>query len=312
MANEQLVIHHPKKILPFKVRHALAGLDFDEASENLLKYLSLFCSKIPTEAIYFLHAIPRQNLFNIFVDEDLASADHVKGIDRELVNQLKSIVSNNFSPTGKIKVKTEIVQGDPLQELLETADKIESDLVVIGQNTSQNRHGILGKNFARQIWGNALIVPDKSKMSLRRILVPVDFSTNSAEALRAAISISKNLEKKAAVSVLHNYQLPPNFSAYRYNHERVMEMLREDRESTLKAFINDHVAEEDRSLVKPFLLGGLRTSVGKSIQSFAEKRRYDLIVMGAKGHSKVALLLLGSVTEKVISLTKRTPVLIVR
>jgi nucleotide-binding universal stress UspA family protein len=45
---------------------------------------------------------------------------------------------------------------------------------------------------------------------------------------------------------------------------------------------------------------------------YAEKNKYDLIIMGSKGHSKLALLLMGSMTEKVVSQTESVPVLIVK
>lgn len=312
MSTESLQTINHNTIHPYRVRQGLIGLDFDETSQNLLRYLAMFSSKVPIEAVHFLHVVPKHNLFNVFEEEESDLLSQSVGIDKELINKLKLQVKTNFPVQEKMKIKVEVREGDPLEELLETADKIKSDMVIIGQNAERNHHGILGKNFARQIWNNALVVPSKVRMSLKNILVPVDFSPNSAEALRAAVAINKNLETPASISVLHNYQLPANFSAYRFNQEKVMEMLKEDRKNALDNFIQEHVPAEDSKSLKPILLGNNHFSVGQYIHAFAEKRKFDLIVMGAKGHSKVALLLLGSVTEKVISLTKHVPVLIIR
>ncbi len=299
-------------IHPLRIRQGLVGLDFDQTSEQLLKYLTLFSGKVPHEAVHFLHVVPRQNLFNLFDEEEPQSQGFYSGVDKELIHKLKLLVKTNFPTQEKVKVRVEVREGDPLEELLDTTDKIKSDLVVIGQNTERDHHGILGKNFARQIWSNALIVPDKVRLSLKKILVSVDFSPNSAEALRAAVALNKNLEKPASVTVLHSYRLPANYSAFRYNREKVLVMIKEDREKALDLFVKEHVPPEDRKHLKQVLIGESHQSIGQQIHSFAEKRRFDLIVMGAKGHSKVALLLLGSVTEKVISLVRRIPVFIVR
>ena len=48
------------------------------------------------------------------------------------------------------------------------------------------------------------------------------------------------------------------------------------------------------------------------IKEYAEENEVDFIVMGAKGHSKVELLLLGSVTEKLLSINNSIPTLIVK
>ena len=299
-------------IQPFQVRQALTGLDFDSTNEVLLKYINFLSGMVPFEAIHFLHVLPKYNLFNLYREEEVSTIENELLPDNDIISKLNLQINTFLTNRDRYKVKTQVREGDPLEELLETADKIKSDLVIIGQSTDRNHHGILAKNFARQVWSNALLVPDKARISLKKILVPVDFSPNSAEALRAAVALNKSLDKPASITVLHNYQLPANFSAYRFNQAKVLEMLEEDRENALKDFLQEHIPDEDRHLLKPVLLKHNHFSVGQHIESFAENHKFDLIVMGAKGHSKVALLLLGSVTEKVLALTKRVPVLIVR
>ena len=45
---------------------------------------------------------------------------------------------------------------------------------------------------------------------------------------------------------------------------------------------------------------------------YAYDKKADLIVMGAKGHSQVELLLMGSVTEKVLAVNESIPTLVVK
>ena len=147
---------------------------------------------------------------------------------------------------------------------------------------------------------------------MKKILVPVDFSINSAEAMRKAVAISKQLDEPAQITALHNYEPPANYSAYRFNQTKLLAMIKEDREKALQHFLEEHVPEADRHTIEPCLLQHQHQRIGSNISSFAEKYNFDLIVMGAKGHSRVALLLMGSVTEKVLSLTKKVPVLVVK
>ena len=51
--------------------------------------------------------------------------------------------------------------------------------------------------------------------------------------------------------------------------------------------------------------------VAQSIAKLAEEGKFDLVVMGARGHGDVANLVLGSVTTKVLALCS-VPVLLIR
>ncbi|MEK7257159.1 MAG: universal stress protein, partial [Bacteroidota bacterium] len=86
----------------------------------------------------------------------------------------------------------------------------------------------------------------------------------------------------------------------------------EDRQAAMDEFVKKCVPESLRSRLKISIEEKKAKKTGEEVMAFAKKGNHDLIVIGAKGHSKVALLLLGSVTERVLSLTKEVPVLIVK
>ena len=298
-------------IAPFRVKECVVGMDFNVSVEALLRYLNFFAAKIPVESVHFLHVLPVPNLFNLYGEENAITYDETQ-VNKEVVEKLQFQVSQTITSIEHSRFKIDVKEGNPLETLIETADANNADLVLIGHNVTQTHHGVLTKNFARQVRSNALMVPSKAKNSLKKILIPVDFSQNSAAALRTGIAINNQLEKPAKIGLVHTYHLPANFSAYRFNESKVMEMLEEDRENALHAFIEDHVPKDDRSRIDPILLKHNHYSIGHHIASFAENHKFDLIIMGAKGHSKVSLMLMGSVTEKVLSLTKKIPVLVVK
>jgi nucleotide-binding universal stress UspA family protein len=296
---------------PFRVRECLVGMDFNVSVEALMRYLDFFAGQIPVDSVHFLHVLPQPNLFNLYSEENPVSFNEVE-VNQEVIEKLRFQIDQSITTIEPSHFKIDVKEGDPLETLIETATELNADLVMIGHNVTQTHHGILTKNFARQVKSNALVVPSHAKYSLKKILIPVDFSENSAAALRTGIAINRQLAKPAKIGVLHTYHLPANFSAYRFNQYKVMEMLEEDRENAIQDFIGEHVPREDRSRTEPILLKHDHQSIGLHIASFAEKHKYDLIIMGAKGHSKVELLLMGSVTEKVLSLTRKVPVLVVK
>ncbi len=294
--------------MPFRVKQVLVGIGMDETDATMLKYLGYFNSIIAAKNMCFVHVIPYLELFE---NRKEPAKDYLAGenIVREVVRE----ICEDIEGKGKTKVKLEVLEGNPLEELMHQAEILHSDLVVIGKSTDENAHGILTKNFVRKVKGNALIVPAQSNPVLKNILVPFDFSSNAVKALRVAIALNKSHGENATITALNSYEMP-SLQAYllRRSEEELRDLLLRDRKDAFESFINTYIPAVDRAIVQTHIIEQRHSGTGEFIMDYANMSGADLIVMGAKGHSKVGLLLMGSVTEKVLSLTKNTPVLVVK
>lgn len=139
----------------------------------------------------------------------------------------------------------------------------------------------------------------------RTLLVPVDFSVRSLEALDFAVSIARKAD--ASIVLLHvidPIHAPGRFDARRLRSLRAEALRNAKRQLALLATrrVRPHVPVTQK------LLKGLVYSV---IVEAAAKARADLIVMGSEGHTGVSRFLIGSVTERVIR-HARCSVLMVR
>ncbi|MDZ4245590.1 MAG: universal stress protein [Dehalococcoidia bacterium] len=78
---------------------------------------------------------------------------------------------------------------------------------------------------------------------------------------------------------------------------------------------SNKILEDSRSkllaIEKPVYLISLKGSPWKMICDLAEKENFDLLVMGSRGRGRVAGLLMGSISEKVLHCST-SPVLIIR
>jgi nucleotide-binding universal stress UspA family protein len=138
-----------------------------------------------------------------------------------------------------------------------------------------------------------------------KLLVPVDGSENSLRALEEAIFLSKKLD--AQITALHVMEKAPTvyihpqkeleelLKNYRKESERILERCQEIGKSN-GIELNAAISEGD---------------VASKIIQYAEKGRFDMIVMGHRGSGKFKEMVLGSVSEKVLHRTKCS-VLIVR
>lgn len=141
----------------------------------------------------------------------------------------------------------------------------------------------------------------------RKILVPVDFSTHSAEAVRYAADLSRRYEASVTLAHAHQpaeYAFPEGYLLHKASDQPSIRAQLEQQLSAAKA-----EAQGAGALgVETKLLEGVASA---AIVGFAETSEQDLIVMGTRGRTGLGHALLGSVAEKVVR-TAPCPVLTVR
>lgn len=140
-----------------------------------------------------------------------------------------------------------------------------------------------------------------------RILVPVDFSAHSAEAIRCAADLSPRYD--APVTLVHvfqpvEYALPEGYVLFATS--QLASMMAEFEKQLDAAKADAEAAGALR--VETKLLQGM---VSSEIVTFAEGSGHDLIVMGTHGRTGLRRALLGSVAEQVVRRAP-CPVLTVR
>lgn len=149
----------------------------------------------------------------------------------------------------------------------------------------------------------------KNPILLKRILVPIDFSEYSKNALRYAVPFAKQFEAELLlVYVVEPTIYPSDFAFGQMGVPNLERELRErgkqELERLVKTYINGRVAV--RTMIrtgKPY----------HEIIMLAKEENVDLIIIATHGHSGVEHVLFGSTTEKVVRkspcpvLTLRSP-----
>ena len=297
---------------PFTIRQAIVALELGSTDEAILDYLDFFTSQAPMGAAYFLHVVPKFDLFNKMYEREVQGLISNYELNEDVIARMEGKIRDRLTKKNTVHIEFDVREGDPLEELLKDAEDVGADLAIIGQKSSSDKHGILARNLARKVRCNALIIPEQAKPQLKKILVPVDFSENSVKALQTALAINRQLEEQAIVVALNVYDMP-NMSVYRVqkSREQLKKMLEEDRREAFRAFLRTH-APEEADAIETVLIERIDPGIPSYITDYGRSADIDLIVMGAKGHSKVELLLLGSITEKVLTVNEQIPILVVK
>ncbi|MBM2845967.1 MAG: Stress protein UspA-like protein [Bacteroidetes bacterium] len=149
--------------------------------------------------------------------------------------------------------------------------------------------------------------PDELSRMINRILVPIDFSSHSKNALKYAIPMAEQFGATLhLVYVVEPTIYPADLGFGQVVMPGVEDELREKGAEELKSLI----AEEIGTRVKA--TSAVRT--GKPHQEIlqeAAEQKIDLIVIATHGHSGVEHILFGSTAARIMRLAK-CPVLIVR
>jgi nucleotide-binding universal stress UspA family protein len=194
-----------------------------------------------------------------------------------------------------------VTPGPPARVLLERAAEFQADLVVLGPHSKASFFDF--GSTARAVLSRT-VTPVWSQLGavepVTSILVPVDFSAHSREALNHARALAERLH--ASVRVLHCYE-PPTFAF----------------DGTFDGASGPtYVVEQDRGAAEEELVRWMEdvdwgpVEAQSSFVEGAPARRiaqhaaaHDLVVMGTHGRTGLTRFVLGSVTYAVL---RRSPV----
>ncbi|HEX2685559.1 MAG TPA: universal stress protein [Kofleriaceae bacterium] len=133
-------------------------------------------------------------------------------------------------------------------------------------------------------------------MTFTKILCPIDFSSDSQQAMRVAIRLAN--EANAELVLTHAWYLPAISYAGEYTFSpEVIQQMTDDAERGL-----DEATREATTLgagrVTSKLLAGVPWQ--QIVETLEQDRAFDLVVMGTRGRTGLSRILLGSVAQDVI------------
>ena len=151
------------------------------------------------------------------------------------------------------------------------------------------------------------------KRNLKTLLVPVDFTPYSEEALVFASELANKIKAKLLVlHVIHDPAEAPGFYSQQRKKKRYLQTMEEVAEEMMQGFLKKvRQAYPDQTPIKnatPLLVVG--TPVTRIVE-MAEKKQAGMIIIGSHGRTGLSNLLLGSKAGQVVQLST-IPVTVVK
>ena len=285
----------------YNINEILVCLDLSEIDKSVIHYTSFINSVISPRNIYFIY-VDKESDNN----KDLAEEERKKS-----KLQIEKSIKSEFKTAGKAQIHIEIKDGSPIHEVLNFAKDKDIEMIIVGKKKAEHGSGILSEKIARKSPCSVLFIPEQPPLKLEEILVPTDFSEYSKLAFEEVRVFIRKIDYSLTVFALHIYDVPIGFYTTGKSYEEFANIMKDNAKKDYKRFLHEINCEDLK--IKPFfVLDEDRKSNASQIMEFAIRKKCDLIIIGAKGHSNASAMLLGSTTEKLLRQNDSIPLMVLK
>jgi nucleotide-binding universal stress UspA family protein len=249
-----------------------------------LRYAALIGRLCAAESVRLVHVLP--------------GAEDTREAALAELKQLAAIHLANLPDSTKLSC--DVLTGPLTDRLLAYLAEQQVDLAVVGHKQQTPGRRAIARRLAMKAPCSVWMVPEGSPAAISRILAPIDFSDHSEDTLRVAIELARL--SGAECVPLHVY-----FNEAVATYEQYDEVLRGEERAAYERFIAN-IDCRDVQLTPLFEEGA---GAAQTIGRVAARIAADLVVMGTRGRSRSASILLGSVTEAAI-MESKLPLLAVK
>lgn len=290
----------------YSYKRVMAGIDFSPMDKVIIRYVSFIGKLINPEKIYFINFQK-----NLDVPEDIREKypELNRPLDEKFKEQMAMEVRSNFKNHENYDIEYNVKEGVPIEEMLRWGHIKNIDLLVAGRKSIHEGSGDLPKRMARKGMCSILFIPQTAKERLEHIFVSVDFSENSRLALEEAWHLAEKT-RTAKIYCHHAYQLPIGYYSTGKTEAEFAQIMRDHAISKYKDLLRELKIPDSR--IEPIFELQDKSSVAAMISNTAHDKKADLVIVGAKGRTDAAAILLGSVTEKLITECEDIPLLVVK
>lgn len=278
----------------------MVALDLTKMDPILINYVNFLCTVWGVEHIYFVHNIKQYKLESLqesFLEEGISIEDV---IDKELQRSIEQYY------TADIPYTVLLTSDDYTESILTHLSKeYKIDIMITGNKDALQGTGAMSQKLVRMMDANVLLVPEKTRHQLSKVLIPTDFSSASANSFEVTKTIIAS--SKGSIEALHVYNIPSFFFPY-INTEKAIDKTRNQLKEKVQQFKKRYQLSDNI----PFkYMDRKDLSVVEAIELHAEKEDFDLIVVSAKGGNKIASLFIGSVTNDLLIRNRKMPLLVI-
>lgn len=289
----------------YRYKKIMVCLNLDDYDANLIQYASILSKMAKSDEIHFVYV---SDTFDVPEEIIKIYPELASPLETAAEERMKQIVEKHFNGDNTSKLVYSPLEGSMLGLSIAYTKKHDIDLLIVGHHSGDRLvNNSLSEKLARKAFCSVMIVPRQIKPQLEKILVAVDFSDHSLNALDVGSAFAKAAQIDH-IHILNNYQVPSGHHKTGKSYEEFDNIMLENAKSKLRGTLSK--VDLKSVGIKPFFKNS--NNIVEGIHTFSKNLKADLVVVGARGRSgDIAAILLGSITEGLIRKTER-PLLAVK
>jgi nucleotide-binding universal stress UspA family protein len=280
---------------------AMVGMDLTEMDDILISKMAVLTEILGVKKLYFIHVSK-----NLELPEEIRQKfpDLAAPADEAIEAEIMTIIKQyNFPQNVELEVFAE--EGNPMSTFLRWAKLKDVDLIVMGRKITLKGSGSLAKTMAQKAPCSVLFLPEREEIKIpKKILLPMDFSEHTNMTINFAQKAAEEFDAK--IYALHLYEVPTGYHKTGKSFEEFAKIMEENARKDYEKFIKKYNHPRYDCL---FVLSN-DGEPGELIMQKAKEENIDLILMGSRGRTASAAVLLGSVAEKLVEVNNEKPMLI--
>lgn len=284
-------------------------MDLSSMDSQLLEHLPLYAAGPKAPSLNFIH-VSYDAQFPVLIGKRFTRIQP----DKSILITAKSAMEAEVSPRINLEhfnTKFAVLEGTITGQLLAYANDHQIDLTIMGRKKHPAGTGVASHRYLRGSEGSVLFIPENKAPKLDKVLIATDFSEYSEKVINQVLLLIRQQEESPELHLVNIYDVPTDL-AYRISRTegQFSEIIRENVESVVPGFMKKF----DLSGISHefHLVENTHYNAAQHLLEFAGNLNTDLLVIGARGHSVVSALLLGSVAERVLRYNEEIPLLVMR
>lgn len=280
-------------------KHWLACLDLSNMDDVLIGYTAFLTSVVKPKTITFFHTI-ESGPTALEIVEQFPEIDSEEEFLDLIRNELQEKIAGHFDDDS-IEIRIVIKQGKPTDQIIEFTNSLEPDLILMGKKIGYTGEGVIPRRILKYVSASVLFVPENSRYSLENVLVPVDFSEQSAKAVQTASSLVND----GHVTAQHIYRYRAQFFPYTLSDEEKKEVDKKIEEK-MKSFQNENDIPDSVNFVLTLHKKG---KIADEVYNQVVKDQIDFIIVSAKS-KKISSIISHDFTDKMVDYAFGIPLLV--
>lgn len=272
------------------MKNILVALDLTDIDETVIRYAHFMKEHLKLSKVHFVHNIKLNDVDEVI--QELLAGKNIKTI---IQKNLTAKISKHFSNANEYTLT--VLENDNTEYSLSNwAEQNAVGTILLGFKKEDSGTAAMSQKLIRIFKGDVILVPASAQLRWERILVPTDLS-GPFQLVHKKLEKLHNLDPQPDIRILKSFSIPSLFFPF-IDDKQAIEQAREHINKQYAEVKKKYAVSDNVSFVARYQD---EQSVVDVIKNESEKFRADLIMMTAKGASKIATIFIGSTINELIN-----------